>query len=297
MAGRHGRGGATLAGFAAILMWSLLALLTARSGSVPPFQLASLTFALGTLVGVAWLLARRPSPAELRATFRQPPRVWIVGVGGLFGYHALYFAALRAAPAAEASLIAYLWPLLIVLGSAALPGERLRAWHVAGALVALAGAGTILGGRGVSGFSGRFALGYALALGCALTWAGYSLLSRRFGSVPSGIVCGFCAATAVLSLGCHLLFEPTVWPGSAAEWLAVAALGLLPVGAAFYLWDVGMKRGDVQLLGAASYAAPLLSTLALAAAGEAETSPALLLAAALITAGAALAALPMFGCR
>ncbi|UIJ74009.1 EamA family transporter [Aurantimonas sp. HBX-1] len=271
-------------------MWSLLALLTARSGSVPPFLLAALTFAIATLIGIAVFLARG-APWHV---FRQPPVVWLVGIAGLFGYHALYFAALRNAPAAQASLIAYLWPLLIVLGSAMLPGERLRWFHALGALIGLAGAGIIVtGGEGLS-LSAQNGLGYALAGLCALTWSAYSLLSRRFGSVPTDVVTGFCAATAVLSLAAHLAFETTVLPAAGGEWLAVLLLGLMPVGAAFYVWDYAVKRGDIQLIGAASYAAPLLSTLILVTAGEAAMSWSVVAAAVLITAGAGLAALPLF---
>ncbi|WP_152045064.1 aromatic amino acid exporter YddG [Aureimonas psammosilenae] len=285
---------ATLAGFSAILMWSLLALLAARSGAMPPFQLNAVTFGIGTLVGLAWLGARRLPARQALATFRQPWPVWLLGIGGLFGYHALYFAALRNAPAAEASLIAYLWPLLIVLGSAMLPGERLRAHHLAGALLGFLGAGLLIASRGMTGFSATYSLGYAFAFVCAFLWSGYSLLSRRFAAVPSEVVAGFCAGTSLLSLVAHVLFETTVWPVDAFQWAAVALLGLLPVGAAFYVWDIGMKRGDVQLLGAASYAAPLLSTLVLVSAGEAAMTGTLALAATLITLGAIFAALPMF---
>ncbi|HEX2017534.1 MAG TPA: DMT family transporter [Aurantimonas sp.] len=280
----------TLLGFAAVLMWSLLALLTARSGSVPPFLLAALTFFIATSVGFAVFWARG---APWRV-FRQRPVVWLVGIAGLFGYHALYFGALRHAPAAQASLIAYLWPLLIVLGSAMLPGERLRWFHALGALLGLAGAAIIVTGGESLALSADHALGYGLAGLCALTWSSYSLLSRRFGEVPSDVVTGFCAATALLSLLAHLAFEATVMPANGAEWLAVLALGLMPVGAAFYVWDYAVKRGDIQLIGAASYAAPLLSTLILVAAGETAMSPAIVLAAILVTGGASLAALPLF---
>ncbi|WP_229152242.1 DMT family transporter [Aurantimonas sp. VKM B-3413] len=271
-------------------MWALLALLTAWSGDVPPFQLAAMTFTVGTLIGLVSLRLRK-APLSL---FRQRPVVWLVGVGGLFGYHALYFAALRHAPAAEASLIAYLWPLLIVLGSALLPGERLRWFHVAGALVGLCGAALIVTGGATVALSPRYAAGYGLAALCALTWSSYSLLSRRFGDVPSDIVTGFCAATAVLALTAHLLFETTIWPAAPGEWLAVFLLGLMPVGAAFYVWDFGVKHGDIQVIGAASYAAPLLSTLILVAAGESAMRWSVVAAAILITAGACLAALPLF---
>jgi drug/metabolite transporter (DMT)-like permease len=279
---------ATLIGFSAVVMWALLALLTAASGSVPPFQLAAMAFAIGTALGLA---ARFLSPPAVRTPI--PAKVWVIGIAGLFGYHFFYFTALRNAPAVEASLIAYLWPLLIVVGSALLPGEKLRWHHLAGALLGLAGAFLIVSKGGRLDFDRSYAVGYSAALVCALVWSSYSLLSRRFPAVPTGVVTWFCAATAVLSFICHMLLEQTVWPEGWSQWLAVAGLGLMPVGAAFYAWDHGVKHGNIQVLGAASYAAPLLSTLVLIAAGAADATPRILAACALITAGAVLAAKSM----
>ena len=141
---------ATLIGFTAILMWSLLSLLTVASGTVPPFQLAAMTFAVGGGLGAAsWLF--RPGAA---AALKQPWQVWTLGVGGLFGYHALFFFALRLAPPAEAQLVNYFWPLFIVLGSALLPNERLKSHHVIGALIALCGTIVLFLGRGGITFAG-----------------------------------------------------------------------------------------------------------------------------------------------
>ena len=220
-------------------------------------------------------------------TLRQPPHVWLVGVGGLFGYHALYFAALKSAPPAQAGLIAYLWPLLIVLLSATLPGERLHARHVVGGLLGFAGVVVLIGGaKGGFAPEARYLVGYGLALACAFVWSSYSVLSRRLSDVPTEAVAGFCLATAALALACHALFEVTVWPENARQALAVLALGAGPVGLAFYVWDIGMKRGDIRALGVASYAAPVLSTLLLVATGYAAATPSLLLACGLIVAGA-----------
>ncbi|MCB1382435.1 MAG: EamA family transporter [Notoacmeibacter sp.] len=282
-------GRATLAGFAAVVMWALLALLTDASGKVPPFQLSAMAFFIGTLVGIGTLVARRRPVTDLLV----PWKAALLGIGGLFGYHFFYFTALRNAPAVEASLIAYLWPLFIVAGSALLPGERLGAHHIAGTLMGLAGTALIVTRGDGFHFDPRYGFGYAMALTCAFLWAGYSLMSRRFASVATDAVTGFCAATAVLSLGCHLWLEETVWPQGTGQWLAVLGLGLMPVGAAFYLWDHGVKRGNIQVLGASSYAAPLISTLILIAAGFAEPRWFILVACLLITGGAALAAGPM----
>jgi drug/metabolite transporter (DMT)-like permease len=279
-------GGATLAGFSAVIMWALLALLTDLTGEVPPFQLAGMAFTVGTVVGIGFLL-RRGQKLNLRAI---PLPAFALGVAGLFGYHFLYFTALRNAPAVDAGLIAYLWPLFIVLGSALLPGETLRWNHVAGAIAGLAGAALIVtGGKGLS-FEARYGFGYAMAGLCAFTWSSYSLLSRRFARVPTSAVTVFCAAAAVLSFISHMALEQTHWPENAGQWLAVFGLGLMPVGAAFYVWDYGVKHGNIQVIGASSYAAPLLSTLVLVAAGSAVLTAQIGIACLLITGGAVLAA-------
>ncbi|MEN0087789.1 MAG: DMT family transporter [Pseudomonadota bacterium] len=281
---------ASLIGAIAILLWALLALFTAWAGGIPPFQLTAMSFAVGTLVGVAFVMRGGRGWGQ----FRQPPKVWAFGIAGLFGYHFLYFSALQNAPPLEAGLIAYLWPLLIVVGSALLPGERLRWFHMAGALAGAVGCavlvtrGAILSG-GFS-FEAQYGFGYLLAIGCALTWSTYSLISRTFSAVPTDVVAGFCAATCALATIAHLALEQTVWSIGPLQWLAIVGLGLGPVGLAFYVWDIGMKRGRIQLLAAASYLTPLLSTFVLIAAGVGELSWSVAAAAMLITGGALLAA-------
>src|SRR5471030_113200 len=280
---------ATLIGLTAILMWSLLAALTVATGKIPAFQLAAMTFAIGALVGSLTWIGR---PEAIRS-LRQQPTAWIVGVGGLFGYHALYFLALRFAPPAEAGLLNYLWPLLIVLFSSLLPGERLSLHHIIGALLGLAGTVLLVAGKARGGFAPGQIPGLAAAFVAAFVWAGYSVLSRRLKSVPTDAVAGFCLATALLAALVHGIVEVTVWPETTAQWLAIAALGVGPVGAAFYAWDIGMKRGDIRVLGAASYATPLVSTAFLILAGFARPSASIAIAAVLIAGGGLIAAKDM----
>ena len=276
---------ATAVGFIAVLLWALLALLTVGSAPTPPLLLNAICFSIGGTLGLIWTL-RSGGLAQLRAVSW---KVYAFGSLGLFGYHALYFSALRLAPAAEAGLIAYLWPLMIVLFSGLLPGERLRPGHMIGALLGFAGAAAIITG-GSGGFQAEFLPGYLLAFLCALTWSGYSVLSRLMGAAPTSSVAVFCIVTAIASWGLHFALEDTLWPQGTLGWASALLLGLGPVGLAFYVWDIGVKQGDIQMLGTSSYAAPLLSTLVLVLAGVADPSWALALAAALITAGAVIAA-------
>ena len=276
---------ATLIGCAALLLWSILALFTKLAGPIPPFQLVAMAFAIGALVGFAAIAARGGNPI---ARLKAPPGAWALGVAGLFGYHFFYFVALRLAPAVEANLLNYLWPLLIVLFSALLPGARLRSRHVAGAILGLAGAVLLVLGPGAS-FDPRFAAGYGAALICALVWSSYSVANRRYASVPSEAVAGFCAVTAILAALAHFVLEPTVAP-QGWQWAAIVGMGLGPVGIAFYTWDHGCKHGDIRALGTLAYLVPLLSNGFLIMAGLGALDWRVAAAAILIIGGAGLGA-------
>lgn len=273
---------ATWAGSLALLLWALLALLSRAAASLPPFQLAAMAFAVSGSLGMAWLWAVRGLDA-----LRVPPLAWVHGVGGLFGYHALFFAAMAHAPAAEANLLNYTWPLLIVLLSAPLLGLRLTVRHLLGVATGLLGSLLLLA-QGTS-FTAGALLGYLCAVGAAVTWALYSVLARRMRMVPTRAVIGYCAASAVLAAAAHLLFETTIVPGWQTL-LPVLALGLGPVGVAFLLWDFGMKQSDPRLLGALAYATPVASTVILGLAGFAPLNVVTVAAALLVVTGGWIAA-------
>ena len=284
---------ATLAGLGAVALWAWLAALTVLSGKIPPFELTALSFAGGTAVGIVYAWVSGQSLGVLR---RVPLKAYALGIYGLLGYHVCYFLALRMAPPLEASLINYLWPLLIVVMAGALPasagGRPLRWQHVAGALLGFAGTALVLvQGRGRPDFSGAVT-GYMFAVAAGLIWSSYSVASRLLRDVPSLSVIGSCAGTAIGAAVMHVWLETTVWPETGMQWLAVVALGLGPLGIAFYLWDAGMKHGDLLRLGLASYATPLLSTLVLVGLGLGQISPLLAAAALLVTIGAFVASGP-----
>lgn len=276
----------TLIGFSAILTWSFLALLSTAAGPIPPFQLAAMTFLLGGLVGASSWLFR---PAAIQS-LRQPWQVWALGTAGLCIYHCAYFFAIQSAPPIEVSLIAYLWPLLIVVFAAFLPGERLRLHHIVGVVLGLAGAIVVITKGGKIGLANGVMTGHVIALFCAFVWSAYSVLSRRFGKVLTDVVAGYCFITAAVAFVLHLTLETTVWPQTAMQWSAIVILGTIPLGAGFYAWDYGCKHGDIMILGALSYAAPLFSVIVLLLAGFGVFHWSVALACMLITVGAVVAA-------
>ena len=261
----------------AILLWSSLALLGSRLADLPAILTTGIALSLGGLLGIVRV-----------KEWRVPVRTLLVGIGGIFGYHVMLFTAFRLAPIVEANLINYLWPLLIVLLSPViLPGFGLRTHHVVGAIMGLTGAALIVTGGSINPDLSALP-GYLLAAAAAFTWAVYSLLTKRLPSFGSGAVGAFCLAAGALSLVVYFVQAGT--GGFAAVQAGdrpfLLLLGLGPMGAAFFLWDAALKRGDPRIIGSLSYLTPLLSTLALTLVGGRRMSLLAGVAMALIVAGA-----------
>lgn len=276
------RRAATVAGIAAIVLWSSLALLTTLTAALPPFQVLATCFGIAGLAGVVWLRLRG-GPDGLRV-LRQPWPAFALALVALFGYHALYLVAFRHAPAIEVNLINYLWPSLIVLFTALLLRARLRAGQLAGTALAFAGVLLLVTRGQALALRWDFVGGYVAALTAAVLWALYSVLNRRYAQVPSAAIVGVCLAVAAIAWATHHAIETPAMP-TPGQWLALVAMGLGPTGAAFLLWDRGTKSGDLALLGTLSYAAPLLSTLSLLLVGRGDPHWTQAAAVALLLAG------------
>jgi drug/metabolite transporter (DMT)-like permease len=263
---------ANLYALGAIALWATLASLGVALRHVPPFLLTGLALVIGSMP--AWPLARQ---------WRVPASTLALGVYGLFGFHFLLFIALRHAPPVEANLVNYLWPLLIVvLAPVFLPGMRLRAAHAIAAIAGFGGAAIAILGSGGGGAAG-WSWGYLPALGSAFIWASYSLLTRRVQPFSTSAIGLFGLVSGVLSLLCHWLLEPAA-PLQVTDWWLIAAMGLGPLGAAFFLWDRALKLGDPRQIGILSYVTPLASTVLL-----------MVVSARPLTGGIAMAALLIVG--
>jgi drug/metabolite transporter (DMT)-like permease len=104
----------------------------------------------------------------------------------------------------------------------------------------------------------------------------------------------FCLAAGALSLIVYFVQAGTAGIGvvQAQDWPLLLLLGVGPMGAAFFLWDAALKRGDPRIIGSLSYLTPLLSTLALTLVGGRRMSPLAGVAMVLIVAGAVTGSLP-----
>ena len=244
-----------LLALSAIALWAILAAIGVTLSHVPPFLLTGIALIIGSVIAL-------PLSGFRLSAWRVPLPTMRWGIYGVFGVHLFFFIALRTAPAVEANLINYLWPLgMVILAPLILPGTKLHRSHIYAALLGFSGAAVAIVGRsGSAGLQGGFHVGYLFAFGSAFIWATYSLGSRRVPHFETAAVGSFAALSGVLSLVCHFLFEPAVTL-SFSDWIRIAILGIGPLGGAFFLWDAAMKTGDPRRIGIFAFLTPLLSTI------------------------------------
>ncbi len=281
---------ANLLALAAIALWALLAWLGVALSHLPPFLLTGMALLVGSVIALP--LSWKQGRLDL-SSWKMPWQHVLLGVYGLFGFHFLLFIALRHAPPVQANLVNYLWPLgIVVMAPLFLPGIKLKATHLLAAVMGFAGACiAILGSRDLKAASSGFAWGYLPAAGSAFIWASYSLMTKRLAmqgkSFATAAIGLFGVLSGLLSLACHALLEPQI-NLSSQDMLLLAVMGLGPLGAAFYLWDAALKRGDARQIGVLSYITPLASTAVLIVVTGQSLSWSIGLAAALIIGAAVL---------
>lgn len=278
---------ASVLGAVGVMLWATETSLINVARAVPPLQTVALAFTMAAATApVAWLV----SGADPLLAFRQPLRAWILVVGSLFGYHAAIYYATQHAPAAPAALLQGTTPLMIVVGSALLPGERLRWWHVLGAGLGFAGVSLLIEGDSATPDASYYLsiIGVSAAI-----WGLYSVLSRKLADVPTSTLGVFFAAAALLAFAAHVTFETWVTP-TPTEAFAIAALGALPMGLAIYLWDFGCKHGDIQALGAFSYVEPFIGAVIVSALGQGVFGWSLIWSGVLVIGGAVIASSSLY---
>ncbi|WP_337269650.1 DMT family transporter [Oryzifoliimicrobium ureilyticus] len=276
---------ATLVGAVGVVLWATETMLVTLTTSIPPLQTVTLSFFFAAAMSPFVWLITGAHPLE---AFRQPPRVWVLTVGSLVGYHGCIYYATQQAPPTAAALLQSTTPLIIVLASAFLPGERLRWWHVVGAMIGFLGV-LLLVDTAESTSVTHSSVFYLALIGIAAGfWGLYSVIARLLPDVPSTALGMFYAVSGLITFFAHLTLETWVAP-TPLEWIAIAGLGVFPMGLAIYLWDYGLKKGDMQALGAFSYVEPFIGAVFVAICTGVALTLSLLWSGLLVVAGAVIA--------
>jgi drug/metabolite transporter (DMT)-like permease len=243
---------------------------------MPAFECLTIIFL------VAWLAMLRSEGAVPGSTGAGSS--WILALAfavGEVGSAASFMRSTHYIAAAEANLIVYLWPGMIIGIGAALGIFRLRLRHIIGIVLGFSGVAILMR-------SATFSFSYwgvGLALLGGLSWALYCLFRLKW-NTPAGPFLGRGFGISALICGAtHLLIERPVTP-SLHSLVAAVAIGVVPTAIANKAWDAGFRRGDSQLLAVMAYGTPLCSALFLTVLGiESFTWKLLLGAIVIVVAG------------
>lgn len=275
----HGPGAAVLA----VVLWALVPLLVTSAGDLPPLRLSALALLAGALGTLPMANRGRRHGQPLSKGHGVLVHVGVpLLITGAVG---ACFASLSLAPAAEAALITYSWPVLFLLASRWLALGRLPRTTLIGTIMAFSGTALlVVPGALAGGFSGAW-VGYLLALVAALCWALYSLACQVPGWRLGDRMPHLLLIASVMTGAASLVLEGISDPPSLTALMTTGALGLGPYGIAMLAWDRALGDPQAYRLGNLAHAVPVLATLFLALAGVTTQDWRLPVAALLVVAG------------
>jgi drug/metabolite transporter (DMT)-like permease len=238
----------------------------AYAAGVEPLSLLAWRYLIASLCLA--LLVRGPMPP-----LRERLRLW--AIGSIFvGNSVAYFMALQTLPASVTALVVFSYPVVVALLAALSGVEALTLRALGAAVMAFVGCALTAGGLGNTAMSPT--QGVAWALACAVIYAGYVVISSRYGrGVPARVLAlhlvqvsaVICFVLALFGSGVSLPRDPRAW----LSVLAIAVISTVISMSAFLagMAIVGPNRASVL----ASLEVLVTLVLAIALLGERLTLP------------------------
>lgn len=247
-----------------VLIWGVnFPIAKAALSEMSPLAFNALRFPLAALVVVAALSRRGrfvwPEPGDRL-------RVFALGVLGNVFYQQFFIFGLALTRAGTASLLLAATPIMTALLSAGLGHEHVgkRTW--VGVIATFVGIALVVLFGGAASEDGASLLGDLLMIGASLSWAVYTVGSRRFieryGSVQFTAWTLWTGAIGLCLIGLPAVLRTDLHAISASAWFGVVYAGALSIGVAYLIWYYGVRRIGNTRTAAYSNLVPVVALIA-----------------------------------
>jgi O-acetylserine/cysteine efflux transporter len=180
----------------------------------------------------------------------------LLGVTNQLAFLGLQVAGLRTVEAGPAAAIIYLQPVLVVVASSPLLGERLTRRRLAGALLGFAGVAVV----GLHQSASASAGGVLLLLGAAVSWTVGAIVTSAAGEPVVPLVVGQHLVGAPLLVIVAAFGEP--FPALSAKLvLCILFAGVCGSAMAWMLWSALLRRGEAGVVSTWLFAVPVLAAV------------------------------------
>ncbi len=211
---------------------------------LPVFTVAFLRFLIATAVIFPFMVVKE---SEWRMDRKSLPMLIALGLVGMFGYHALFFTALKYTTAVNSSMIGATNPLMTSVLAAIFLKEAFGIKRMGALLLAFGGVVlSISGGRIETVTELSFNKGDLIMLSAVVCWAAYSILSKRaakdhtpiFLTSYSFLIC------TIIFLPFSLMERPWMFIGttSVAAWLSIVYMAVFASCVGYFIQQVAIRK-------------------------------------------------------
>ena len=250
-----------LYGVIAILIWATAAP-TAKAllSGLPNYE----AIAIPCMFAAAFMLTANTLNGKIRLLRRCTAKELAImaglGVLGPFLNAAFYYEGLTRLSSQEACVMNYLWPIMLVLFSVLLLGERMTGAKAAAMLCSFAGVAVMSSGGAAQSGGGR-PMGIVCCILGAVCYGLFSVLNKKADLDQTVTMMVLWPTTAACALLAGALTETWV-PIRGMQWLGLAWLGIASNAVAYLLWAwaLGGER-ETAFIANLAYLTPFLSVV------------------------------------
>ena len=223
------------------------------------FQLQSYMFGSATIVMTIILVAKGNMRKLRDISIKEYIRLFLYAIPA-FTYYFFYILALKLIPAVEASMLHYIFPVMIVVFSIPINGEKLDAMKVSSILLGLLGMIIIITKGDISNIKMSNIFGDFLALGAAISWGIFSNFGKKnkIDIHISNYI--FMITNFLLSTISVIIFSGFTLP-TPTGFVGVVWLGITNIVVCYYLWFKALKLTSTTLIASITFVTPFITLL------------------------------------
>ncbi|MDP2628579.1 MAG: DMT family transporter [Nanoarchaeota archaeon] len=184
----------------------------------------------------------------------------LLGILGLGIYQFFYFTSLANAPAAQVNVLNYLWPIFILIFSIFILNEKSSFSKWFGFLLGLLGAIIVITRGNFLSFESIYFYGYLLAIGAAISWGLFSVLSKlkKMDALESVFIFNL---VGLVFMFCLMFLTNSSFKIPVNELFGTMYIGAIPTALAFMFWVKSLQLGKPSTIANLAHFTPFISLL------------------------------------
>lgn len=244
-----------------IILWASIPVTTKKMlVELDSLQVLFFSTILSTLVLGILLIVQKKTSDLKNYNKSQYSTMFFLGFIGNYLYYVFLYGALSKTTASEGFILAYTWPIMVLVLSFIILKDKVTLQKLAGVLISFFGIIVITTNGNITTFNLTNLQGDVLALSGAFVFALFSVLGKKFNFDKTISVFIYFLSALLFIIPTVLIFTSITFP-SFNVWLWIIYNGVFVNGISYIFWFKALEGGETHIVSNLLYLTPFISLI------------------------------------